>query len=153
MGLVLEISNFFITKTSLANKWMRKKIPACSHSAIFTIFLQSAKFLLCKLISWKLVKNLYNKNAGKWIHLWMLLHKGYQLFVSSDVAYVLLLELRPAAWFWFRPSGIGWQFPGDFHSSGIRGTGEWQFYIPRGLRKIKSNPWGPLGFSGILFTN
>ena len=26
LGLVFSISNFFITKTSLANKWMRKKI-------------------------------------------------------------------------------------------------------------------------------
>ena len=27
VGLVFLISNFFITKMSLANKWMRKKIP------------------------------------------------------------------------------------------------------------------------------
>jgi hypothetical protein len=34
VGLVFLISNFFITKTSLAKKWMRKKIPSCSNSAL-----------------------------------------------------------------------------------------------------------------------
>ena len=34
VGLVFSISKFFITKTSLANKWMRKKIPYCSDSAL-----------------------------------------------------------------------------------------------------------------------
>ena len=34
VGLVFSISNFFITKTLLANKWMRKKIPSCSNSAL-----------------------------------------------------------------------------------------------------------------------
>ena len=34
VGLVFSISNFFITKTSLANKWIRKKIPSCSNSAL-----------------------------------------------------------------------------------------------------------------------
>ena len=34
VGLVFSISNFFITKTSLASKWMRKKIPSCSNSAL-----------------------------------------------------------------------------------------------------------------------
>ena len=34
VGLVFSISNFSITKTSLANKWMRKKIPSCSNSAL-----------------------------------------------------------------------------------------------------------------------
>ena len=33
-GLVFLISNFFNNKTSLANKWMRKKIPSCSNSAL-----------------------------------------------------------------------------------------------------------------------
>ena len=28
LGLVLSIFNFFIAKTSLANKWRRKKIPS-----------------------------------------------------------------------------------------------------------------------------
>ena len=38
VGLVFSISNFFITKTPLANKWMRKKIPSCSNSAlVFTV--------------------------------------------------------------------------------------------------------------------
>ena len=32
-GLVFSIS-FFFTKTSLANKWMRKKIPSCSNLAL-----------------------------------------------------------------------------------------------------------------------
>ena len=32
MSLVFSISNFFITKTSQANKWMRKEIPSCSNS-------------------------------------------------------------------------------------------------------------------------
>ena len=35
VGLVFSISNFFITKTSLANKWMRKKIPYFSNSALW----------------------------------------------------------------------------------------------------------------------
>ena len=34
VGLVFSISNFFINKTSLANKWMRKKIPSCSNPAL-----------------------------------------------------------------------------------------------------------------------
>ena len=34
MGLVSLISHFFITKTSLVNKWMRKKIRSCSNSAL-----------------------------------------------------------------------------------------------------------------------
>ena len=34
VGLVFSISNFFITKTSLANKWTRKKIPSCSNLAL-----------------------------------------------------------------------------------------------------------------------
>ena len=34
VGLVFSIYNFFITKTSLANNWRRKKIPSCSNSAL-----------------------------------------------------------------------------------------------------------------------
>ena len=34
VGLVFSISNFFITKTSLANNWRRKKIPSCSNLAL-----------------------------------------------------------------------------------------------------------------------
>ena len=34
VGLVFSISNFFITKTPLANNWRRKKIPSCSYSAL-----------------------------------------------------------------------------------------------------------------------
>ena len=34
VGLVFLISHFFITKTARANKWMRKKIPSCSNSAL-----------------------------------------------------------------------------------------------------------------------
>jgi hypothetical protein len=37
VGLVFSNSNFFITKRSLANKWMRKKILSCSNSALVTI--------------------------------------------------------------------------------------------------------------------
>ena len=36
VGLVFSISNFFITKTPLANNWRRKKIPSCSYSALCT---------------------------------------------------------------------------------------------------------------------
>ena len=32
--LVSSISNLFSNKISLANKWVRKKIPACSNSAL-----------------------------------------------------------------------------------------------------------------------
>ena len=35
VGLVFSISNFFITKTPLANNWRRKKIPSCSYSALY----------------------------------------------------------------------------------------------------------------------
>ena len=38
VGLVFSISNFFITKTSLANKWRRKRIPSCSNSALTKMF-------------------------------------------------------------------------------------------------------------------
>ena len=34
VGLVFSISNVFIAKKSLANKWRRKKIPSCSNSAL-----------------------------------------------------------------------------------------------------------------------
>ena len=34
VGLVFSISNFFITKTPLANNWRRKKIPSCSYLAL-----------------------------------------------------------------------------------------------------------------------
>ena len=34
VGLVFSFFNFFITKTSLANKWMTKKIHSCSNSAL-----------------------------------------------------------------------------------------------------------------------
>jgi hypothetical protein len=34
VGLFFFISNFFITKTALANKWMKKKMPSCSNSAL-----------------------------------------------------------------------------------------------------------------------
>ena len=47
MGLVFLISNFFITKTSLANKWMRKKILSCSNSALIDVLLNS-KWLFLK---------------------------------------------------------------------------------------------------------
>ena len=34
MVLVSSISNFFSNKISRANKWMMKKIPTCSNSAL-----------------------------------------------------------------------------------------------------------------------
>ena len=34
VGLVFSISNVFIAKTSLANKWKGKKIPSYSNSAL-----------------------------------------------------------------------------------------------------------------------
>ena len=37
VGVVFSISNVFIAKTSLANKWRRKKIPSCSNSALATL--------------------------------------------------------------------------------------------------------------------
>ena len=52
VGLVFSISNFFITKTSLANKWMRKKIPSCSNSALvenFKCLQASARVSIIKL--------------------------------------------------------------------------------------------------------
>ena len=33
VGLVFSISNYFITKTPLANNWRRKKIPSCSFKS------------------------------------------------------------------------------------------------------------------------
>ena len=41
--------------------------------------------------------------------------------------------------------------PDDFHSSGIRGIKEWQFYNPRESRKIKSIPRGPRGISWSIY--
>ena len=40
VALLFSISNFVITKTSLANNWRRKNIPSCSNSAlrVFTHF-------------------------------------------------------------------------------------------------------------------
>ena len=38
VGLVFSITNFFITKTSLANKLMRKRIPSFSNSALRAYF-------------------------------------------------------------------------------------------------------------------
>ena len=43
MGLVFFISHFFIIKTAPANKWMRKKIPSCSNSALV-----SSKIIMLK---------------------------------------------------------------------------------------------------------
>ena len=34
VGLFFSVSNFFINKISHANRWMRKKIPTCSNSAL-----------------------------------------------------------------------------------------------------------------------
>ena len=53
VGLVFSISNFFITKTPLANNWRRKKIPSCSYSAletydiIWTLINNSLCYVLC----------------------------------------------------------------------------------------------------------
>ena len=44
VGLVFSISNFFITKTSLANNWRRKKIPSSSNSALGPT---------CQVLYWK----------------------------------------------------------------------------------------------------
>ena len=38
MGLLFSISNFFITKTPLANNWRRKKIPSCSYLALGILY-------------------------------------------------------------------------------------------------------------------
>ena len=56
MGLVFSIFNFFITKPSLANEWIRKKIPACSNS---TLVIEGMKYE-CFLILQKLGRNLYS---------------------------------------------------------------------------------------------
>ena len=46
VGLVFSISNFYITKTSLANKWMSKKKTSCSNSALeITIFIGPLKLV------------------------------------------------------------------------------------------------------------
>ena len=80
----------------------RAHLP-CTCTIYYFFYKVCTKFLLCELLN--IAKNwwgiFFSKNAGKWIHLWMQLHKGYQFFVPSDVVYVLLLELRPAACFWF----------------------------------------------------
>ena len=39
--LVFSISNFLINKTFPENKWMRKKIPSCSNSALENRILMS----------------------------------------------------------------------------------------------------------------
>ena len=56
VGLVFSISNFFITKTSLANNWRRKKIPSCSNSA-----LSGSKFAQISRVEKK------GKNVGKYV--------------------------------------------------------------------------------------
>ena len=38
VGLDFSISNFFISKTPLANNWRRKKIPSCSYLALCKSF-------------------------------------------------------------------------------------------------------------------
>ena len=45
MVLVSSISNFFINKISRANKWMWKKIPTCSNSAL--VLCMYLHFALC----------------------------------------------------------------------------------------------------------
>ena len=42
--------------------------------------------------------------------------------------------------------------PGDFHSSGIRGIGDWHFFIPRGSGNVEPIPQGPRKFSGNWIT-
>ena len=47
---------------------------------------------------------------------------------------------------------IGMPIPGDFHSSGIRGSKEWQFVIPQGSGKLTLITRVPQGIWGsILF--
>ena len=76
MDLVLSISNFFITKTPLANNWRRKKIPSCSYLALTLMnSILTGTFLHCILISNFTV--FWNNNVlrfdtlfiwSKWIH-------------------------------------------------------------------------------------
>ena len=47
--LVSSISNFFSNITSHANKWMRKKIPTCSNSALVKYLVRDT-FLLLKYL-------------------------------------------------------------------------------------------------------
>ena len=44
MVLVSSISNFFVIKMSLANKWMRKKIPSFCNLALGIYFLSIYSF-------------------------------------------------------------------------------------------------------------
>ena len=56
MGLVFSISNFFITITSLANKWMMKKIPSCGNSALLNLFQLGKDTFYHRKPSWNRVK-------------------------------------------------------------------------------------------------
>ena len=71
MGLVFSISNFFITETSLANKWIRKKIPSCSNSALVhyahecTNTIAAVAFYIPRRMSRTLAKTNFAPKMGK----------------------------------------------------------------------------------------
>ena len=70
--LVFLISNFFITKTYLANRWMRIKIPSCSNSALVAhsrIFRRLAFHLLefwRRMFDWNLLNWNESVDCLKW---------------------------------------------------------------------------------------
>ena len=66
VGLVFSISNYFITKTPLANNWRRKKIPSCSYSVLWDVqkFCYGAQ---CRYLYWPYL-------AKTW-HIWNALPK------------------------------------------------------------------------------
>ena len=63
VGLVFSISNFFITKTSLANIWRRKKIPSFLNSALWQFLIY---FLLSNLFTFEYSIGLIKMNCLKY---------------------------------------------------------------------------------------
>ena len=72
MVLVSSISNFFSNKISHANKWMRKKKPTCSNSAL----------VFCMLIGGYYLFHLLN--ILLWVRLFGLAKKSKNFKISSS---------------------------------------------------------------------
>ena len=94
--LVFSISNFFITKTALANNWRRKKIPSCSYSAVE----REAKF-----INWhsNIISNTYYKTQSIWCfgYFWAVLLQVV-FFILSDKKneYKISVGFTIKSWLW-----------------------------------------------------
>ena len=94
VGLVFPISNFFITKTSLANKWMRKKYLLAViqlYSETRNTFLKSNSFYRASKGDDVEVEDELDLYSYKWEHLTKAeqnnaLHESYQFLIKKFIS-------------------------------------------------------------------